>query len=79
MVAVIIPPLVLILEDLERKKGSPLTEAEVLEMRDKAPAIQMEEAHFLEFSKGRGPDLDPDHVWEQWLRYKATGELTYPF
>ena len=78
MVSVIIPPLVLCLEYFEEQKGFPLTEEEVLKARDDAPAIEMEEADFVAWTKTRGPDLDPAHVWEQWQRYRETGELSYP-
>lgn len=75
-VAVIIPALALILDQAERKKGEPLTEAEVLTIRDRAPAIQMDRADFIQWSGGRAPDLDPDIAWAQWrFRQQSSGQL----
>ena len=77
-VVVYMPPLVLILESLEKKKGSPLDEAEVLAARARAPSMEMDRADFVEWTKHRGRDLDPARLWEQWQHYRRTGELTYP-
>jgi hypothetical protein len=71
LVVVPIPPLVLMLEHLERQKGSPLTEAEVVEARDRAPSITMSAAHAAEWAKTRGPDLDLDRVWDSWQAHRA--------
>jgi hypothetical protein len=66
LVAVILPSLALILEQAERQKGEPLTEAEVNSIRDRAPAIQMHRADFIKWAAARGRDLDPDNAWAQW-------------
>jgi hypothetical protein len=73
LVVVPIPPLVLMLEHLERQKGSSLTEAEVLDARDNAPSITMSAADAAEWAKTRGSDLDLERVWESWKAYRASG------
>jgi hypothetical protein len=65
-VAVIVPPLAFILEQAERNKGEPLTEAEVNSIRDRAPAIQMDRADFVQWAASRPRDIDPDDAWAEW-------------
>jgi len=69
-VAVTVLKLALILEHAERKKGTPLVEAEVISLRDRAPAIQMDRVDFVVLTKSRGPDLDPDDIWAQWCIHR---------
>ena len=67
LVAVIVPPLVVLLQLAESKKDGPLTEAEVLEIRDGAPAIMLPYADALMMTERRGfEDIDPELCWEQW-------------
>jgi hypothetical protein len=67
MIPVFIPALVAILHNLEQKKGSPLTEQEVLEIRDKSACIMMTVEHAIALDEKRGyNDIDPEQVWEQW-------------
>jgi hypothetical protein len=62
-----IPPLVQLLSLMERKKGAPLTEEEVLEIRDKAVCMMLPPWAVQKMAESRGYlDIDPDFVWEQW-------------
>lgn len=62
-----IPALVAILLNKEREKGSPLTENEVLEIRDNAVCMMLPISARDKMEESRGyPDLNPEYVWEQW-------------
>ena len=68
-VLVFIPSLVATLLKAERDKGAPLTEAEVLRIRDAAPVVAMHPSDLPAFDEQRGyQDIDPEHCWEQWQR-----------
>jgi hypothetical protein len=72
-VAVCIPALVVLLSARETRKGIPLTEPEVLEVRDTAPAIAMSREDAAALSGTRGPDIDPENVWEEWKKARVAG------
>ncbi|WP_447838963.1 hypothetical protein [Aeromonas salmonicida] len=62
-----IPALVAILLSKEREKGSPLTENEVLEIRDNAVCMMLPISAREKMEESRGyPDLNPEYAWEQW-------------
>ena len=62
-----IPALVAVLLNAERAKGSPLTEVEVLEIRDGATCVRLSRSAAEAATEQRGyPDLDPERCWEQW-------------
>ncbi|OBV11021.1 hypothetical protein [Erythrobacter dokdonensis] len=64
---VFVPALVAVLLNKEREKGSPLTEAEVIEIRDTSEVIAATREQHLEVIKERGYlDIDPENVWEAW-------------
>ncbi len=67
LVAVFIPPLRDLLFAFERAAEAPLTEPEVLRVRDTAPCVMLtaERARALEATRGY-PDLRPEHVWSDW-------------
>jgi hypothetical protein len=68
LVPVFIPTLANLLFNLEKQKGSPLTESEVVAVRDKAVVIALSRAHADELTKRRGyADLDPENCWAEWL------------
>lgn len=51
----------------EREKGAPLTEGEVLQIRDQAPFIAMPARAYRAVTKARGyDDIDPENVWDEW-------------
>jgi uncharacterized protein YegJ (DUF2314 family) len=60
---VFIPMLGAILLAAEDKKGAPLTEAEVLSVRDSAACMMMTPEHAAALAATRGNDLDPENVW----------------
>ncbi len=75
LLIVCVPSLVATLLNRERTKGSPLTEQEVLEIRDKASAIAMPDYALAEVEAGRGyKDIDPENAWEEWQKAR----LNYP-
>jgi len=62
-----IPSLVATLLHAEQLKGSPLTQAEVLRIRDNAQVVAVRLADVPDLEEKRGyQDLDPERCWEQW-------------
>ena len=71
VVIVPVPALVIALKHAEDRKGSPLTESEVLALRDNAPSIAMPRAEAANFIEARGySDIDPGRCWEDWQRVR---------
>jgi SAM-dependent methyltransferase len=75
LVLVFIPALAPLLLRAEQLKGSPLTEAEVLRIRDKATCVSMtrEQARKIEEERGYA-DLDPEEAWAEWQQFRRRGE-----
>lgn len=71
VVPVFIPPLVSLLAHAEAQKGSPLTEAEVLQIRDQSVCMMMAVDRARELEERRGPDLDPQNYWAEWQRVRV--------
>jgi hypothetical protein len=72
LVLVYVPALVAVLQHAETEKGEPLSEAEVLALRDNAVCITVRHSHAQAMESKRGyPDLDPDHVWEEWQAVRS--------
>ena len=68
-----VPALVAVLLNLEKQKGSPLTEVEVIEVRDNAACIAMPRSAHNAVVESRGyADIDPEQAWEEWLSFKAS-------
>jgi hypothetical protein len=66
-----VPALCLLLLNLEKQKGSPLTETEVLEARDKAVCIALPASVAKAMEEGRGyRDLNLEDVWLDWLGFR---------
>jgi hypothetical protein len=64
-----IPSLVATLWHDEKKKGSPLTEEEVLAIRDKCPVVALKEESVRLMDEKRGyKDIDADDCWISWLK-----------
>jgi hypothetical protein len=62
-----VPALVALLLRAEKDKGTPLTEQEVLSIRDNGACIAMPRSVAATVAEGRGyDDLDPERAWEQW-------------
>ncbi len=69
---VIIPALVAILLNAEQEKGSPLTEAEVIAIRDNAECIAMPASVAAEVEAKRGyPDIVAEAAWVEWQRVRT--------
>jgi hypothetical protein len=70
LVAVPIPPLISLLVALEKSKGEALTEAEVLQTRDKAVCMAMSRSKAVKMAELRGyRDLNPENVWPEWQEF----------
>jgi hypothetical protein len=68
-----IPSLVATLLKAEQDKGSPLTRVEVEVIRDNCPCVMSPRWMIAKLAEGRGyDDVDPEHVWEQWLEVRPT-------
>ena len=67
LVPVFIPALVVLLVSVEDKKGSPLSQEEVLLVRDKAAVIMSPKSESEKMAESRGyPDIDPENCWYDW-------------
>lgn len=61
------PALVAVLLAKEREKGSPLTEAEVIAVRDAAVCVMTPHDVVARIAEKRGyGDIDPERAWEDW-------------
>ncbi|KAA6001445.1 MULTISPECIES: hypothetical protein [unclassified Pantoea] len=70
MIVLFIPSLISLLVSKAEEKGSPLTEEEVLAIRDNATAIVTDAEGVLAVAERRGyQDIDPEHCWEEWLDF----------
>ena len=68
-----VPSLVSTLLNREEAKGRPLTEAEVLEIRDQCPSIAMPADVAAKVDAERGyKDIDPENCWEEWQEVRKT-------
>ncbi|TPM99955.1 hypothetical protein FJ977_07080 [Mesorhizobium sp. B2-1-3A] len=66
-----IPSLVATLLNRERAKGTPLTEDEVIQIRDSCPAIALTQEDARRVDESRGYlDIDPENCWEEWQRVR---------
>ena len=70
-IPVFLNPLVVLLAGVERQKGSPLTEAEVLEVRDNAQCAMMTPEQAEKFYGSLDaqiliPRINPENCWEEW-------------
>jgi hypothetical protein len=67
LILTFIPSLVSLLLGREEGKGAPLTEEEVLEIRDKATVVALPPDVAAEVTRTRGyPDIDAGHCWKEW-------------
>jgi hypothetical protein len=68
-----VPALVAVLLHLEKSKGAPLTEQEVLHARDHAECIAMPPHAHAAVVEARGyDDIDPERAWEEWLAIRPS-------
>lgn len=67
------PALVAVLLHKEQEKGSPLTEAEVLAVRDAAICVMTPRDVVLKLAEARGyEDIEPERAWEEWCAIRRT-------
>ncbi|MCP1374181.1 hypothetical protein [Dyella lutea] len=64
---VFIPALVTLLYKAEQTKGVPLTESEVIAIRDHANCVALPRSMAAVGEKARGyPDIVAEHCWDEW-------------
>lgn len=64
---VFIPPLVTLLYRAEQLNGAPLTEKQVLAIRDEASCVSLPSSVAAEGEKARGyPDIVAENCWQEW-------------
>jgi len=64
---VFVPALVAVLYAAEQQKGAPLTEQEVIDIRNNATCIKLPFRVALESEQKRGyPDIVAENCWEEW-------------
>lgn len=74
IIAVPIPPLVTLLVALEKQKGAPLAQEEVLKARDDAVCMTMRRSMAWKMAEQRGyRDFNPVDVWNEWQSFLAAG------
>ena len=67
-----IPSLVATLLNRENAKGFPLTEEEVIAIRDAAPSVTMTREDAAKVDERRGYlDIDPENCWAEWQRVRV--------
>ena len=67
LILTFVPSLVSLLLGREKSKGSPLTEQEVLEIRNKATVVALPADAAATVTAERGyRDIDADRCWEEW-------------
>lgn len=71
LVLVFMPPLVDLLAASERAKGTPLSEDEVIELRDSATCMALQEPAADAMAAQRGyADIEPENCWSEWQRIR---------
>lgn len=71
LVQIFNPSLAALLLAAENDKGSPLTEDEVIAIRNSATVMMVPEESAAEMSKKRGyKDIDPDNCWKEWCELR---------
>jgi hypothetical protein len=61
------PSLVATLRAAERSKGEPLTEEEVIGIRNEFPSVAVPRDIAQKIDEERGyKDIDPENAWEDW-------------
>jgi hypothetical protein len=73
LVFVFMPSLVANLISKEREKGFPLTESEVIAIRDGAHVVASPMDVAEKVTEQRGyDDIDPENVWTEWQEFRKT-------
>jgi hypothetical protein len=66
-----IPSLVSVLIAAEQRKGSPLSEVEVLSIRDNAGSMVLPDKGELLVEDRGYADIDPNRCWQEWSEFRA--------
>ncbi len=75
LVPVFIPSLISLLLNREQVKGEPLTEAEILSIRDSAICVMTPVDKVQAVVEARGyDDIDPENCWQEVLQNKSSEE-----
>ena len=70
---VFVPALAALLTAAESKKGAPLCEVEVCDIRDQATCIAVTFATALAMEQERGyPDIVAEDCWNEWQRLRPS-------
>ena len=79
LVPVPIPALGVLLLNLEKQKGSPLSEQEVLQARDKAVCMMLplSKKHLMDEKRGY-QDINPENAWFEWQAFRAEAQRDVP-
>lgn len=77
LVPVFMPSLSALLVNAEGNKGAPLTEQEVLAIRDKSVCVMMPLDQAVKMDESRGYcDINPENCWDEWLMLRQSmGDL----
>ncbi len=79
LVPVPIPALGVLLLNLEKQKGAPLSEVEVLEARGNAACMLLPSSMKIQMDEKRGyRDIDPENVWVEWQEFRAEARRESP-
>jgi uncharacterized protein YegJ (DUF2314 family) len=71
LVPVFIPALGPLLIHAEDAKGTPLTEAEAITIRDRAAVVMMVRDDAIKMDQSRGyQDIDPENLWHDWQQLR---------
>lgn len=75
LVPVPVPALVVLLLAREREKGTPLTETEVLEVRDNCVCMMLPLSMKIANETERGyRDIDPEDCWQAWRAFREQAQ-----
>jgi len=73
LIPLFIPSLSAILLAAEKEKGEPLTESEVISIRDNSQTIMSPKSMIKAMAEKRGyEDIDPESVWTEWQLLRKT-------
>jgi hypothetical protein len=67
LIPTFVPPLITLLLNAERQKGSPLEASEVAAVCDRGVCMMLLKSEAIRLTQARGyEDIDPEHAWDQW-------------
>lgn len=68
-------PLAMSLYMAQKEKEAPLTEAEVLAIRDDGLCVQMDKLSAEKMYETIGHDIDPENAWNNWLQMRENLDI----